>query len=177
MGFERVWQLREIELLLETDAPASFQLSTDLPDHDITPKFSASVDTSQSTAGRRTVRLRLPGHIKASLFQPRLAPSGTCRLYGARAFGKALGSRTGWAWLDFPVRQTGEAYATAGLPIRQTQEAYSRASLPVRPTQEAYARAELPIRTTPESYKIATLPIFETPPLARWVDLPVDSIE
>lgn len=162
MGFETVWQFRELEFLLDTDAPCTLTVATEMPGYDIQVRHSVSIDTT-TTTGRRPVNVRLPNHTKGALLLPIITPTGAARLYGGRVYAKPLGDRSGWRWLPLPIRETPEGYVGAPLPIRQTPEGFSG--------------APLPIRTTPEAWERFPLPIIGTPAVARWIDVPVDSAE
>ena len=101
MGFETVWQFREVELLIETDAPAPvldedgvpvtpdypralLTISTEMPGSDIAQRHAVTFDTELTTTGRATVNIRLPGHIKGALFLPKITTTGAARIYGGR---------------------------------------------------------------------------------------------
>jgi hypothetical protein len=177
MGLETVWQFREIEILIDTDAPGTLTIRTELPDYDLTTKHQLQIDTT-TTTDRRTVRIRLPGDVKGSLMYPRFEMvSGVARIYGARVLAKPLGGPGAWRWLDLPVRQTPEALTDAPLPIRETPEGFADANLPIRSTPEDFTDAALPIRATPEGWERLGLPLIGTPLLAEWVDVPVDAVE
>jgi len=145
-----LWIAREVELVVDTDAPGRFTVSGELPGDHVAPRRSVVFDTTATTPGRRVERFRLPGNFKFQLIQFEFLASGIARLYSGRIFAKPLGAAGAWGWYALPIPPTAEGWQEAALPIEPTPEAWTEAALPILPTPEGWEEAALPIPPTPE---------------------------
>jgi hypothetical protein len=177
MGFERLKIFRKVELDIDTEGPMTVQVYTDLPGQDMRLRHSETINTEETTAGRRTVTVRMPGWLKGRLMKLRLAGVAVVRLYAARVRARTVGGADSWAWYPVPVEVTPDTFMVAKLPIEPTPEGWVEAKLPIEPTPEGWAEAKLPIDPTPEGWGSAPLPIRPTPKERTWVEIPVAIVE
>ena len=168
MGFETVFRLREVELEYE-GAAGTLTISSDLPGNALAVRHAASFPATATT--RRTVRLRVPRHLKGKLWQWNITSEGELRLFGGRVFGKA--GAADWAWYALPIEPTPEAWSEVPLPIEPTPEAWSDVPLPIEPTPEAWSDVPLPIEPTPEAWTEVKIPIRPTPELPEYQEIPI----
>ena len=161
MAYEIDHLLKYLKVEYSATAPATFELSTDIPGTTVAVRFTQTLTVLNA---RRVARVVFPD-LRGRRMKLRISGPGVMRLFGASVFARPIGIEgTGqWGWYPLPVTETLDAYRAAGLPIRETGEAFRAAGLPIKPTSEEWRAAALPIPST------ASLP--------RWVDLAVDAVE
>ena len=108
MGFETTHLFKRLELWVETDGDTTVEVYTDKPGDDLSVRHTEMFDTSDTTTGRRTFRVRLPADVRGKLYRIRVMPSSVMRLHGGRILVKPMSStrRTAWHWRALPIPET-----------------------------------------------------------------------
>lgn len=145
MGFESLYQFREVELLMDSTGPGTFTLTTEQPGSDLQPRAVVTVDTP-TTSKRLPVNVPFVGTTRGQLPQLKLAPSSTSTiiLYGARLYATLVGSGN-WHWYGIPVRLTPEQWDADILRFRGTPDEWTAQPLPFKATSEDWHWADLPV--------------------------------
>lgn len=176
-GDERVKLIKEVEVVCDTDGPATFRVYTELPNQSMVLARQEMFNSEDTTTGRRTFKLRMPGNVSGRLIRAEVeAGSSPCRILSARARIRVVGEASNWTWVDFPMAQGSLVRQWIDLPVKPTPALAEWVDLPIKQTAHIYEWVNLPVVPTTADYHTIEFPVEKSSNF-EWIDIPVDAVE
>lgn len=123
---------REMSVVAQTSGAMTVTLETELPNVDMQPMASVTLNPSLTTAGRAPAFFRLPGNTKGLLQRIKVSGTAITRLFEIKLLARKLQlNGSGWEWVSIPMDPTADAFAEIAMPVRSTPEAFDWVEIPV----------------------------------------------